>query len=124
MVDFRKVFKFDNILEIMTISVPVSAKNLSADQLVEIYHQFCIAYDFIYNPTDERYLKNQGIRLIRSGSTLEYSPCVNAKFFGEGHDKHTDFWGYTSNTSQLREARRFNMLVAKLFSKGLSDKRT
>jgi len=96
---------------IMTLSIPVPAKILSVDQLVEIFHLFCKAYDIEPDERDGAYFSGQGIRLVNSGSTLDYRPFMGAKFFAVGNDDNTEFWGYTSDDSQPKQAEEFGKLV-------------
>ncbi len=93
----------------MAINIPV--KNLSVDQLVDIFYLFCKAYNIESDERDESFFRNLEIEAVNSGSTIDYRPFMGAKFFVVGHDKYTEFWGYTSDGPQLREEEKFNKLV-------------
>jgi hypothetical protein len=100
----------------MMVSVNLSVRLIDADKLTQIYDCFCRAYSFKCMDIDEIYLKQQGIVILNSGSTLDYRPFMGAKFFAVGDDEHVEFWGYTSDKPQPNEAKKFGKLVEKLFS--------
>jgi hypothetical protein len=95
----------------MPISVPIPAKDVTVDQLVEIFNRFCKAYDFIPNEMDDIYIRYRGHPILVKGGTIDYRPFMGAKFFATGDDKHTEFWGYTSERPQKRKEYEFERLV-------------
>ena len=96
----------------MSIKVQISPKNLSANQLVKIFHLFCKAYDIEPKEYDDRYLRNQGIQKVNSGSTLDYRPFMGAtKFFVVGIGEHIEVWGYASDNPQPKEREEFRKSI-------------
>ena len=96
----------------MPIKVQISPKNLSANQLVKIFHLFCKSYDIEPNGHDDRYLRNQGIQKVNSGSTLDYIPFMGTtKFFVVGIGEHIEVWGYTSDNPQPKEREKFRKSI-------------
>lgn len=98
----------------MSLTIPIPAKKLTIEQLMQVYSKFCEAYNFELNEYDENYLRNQGIKRLQLGSNIDYRPFMGAKFFVIGNDVHTEFSGYTSDEPQPRESKEFERLISKM----------
>jgi hypothetical protein len=101
----------------MAIRIPIPAKNLTVEQLAEIYYRFCKAYKFEADANDEVFLRDRGIKTVNSGSILDYRPFMGAKFFAAGNDRYIKFWGYTSDKPQSEEEKRFERMVVEYLGK-------
>ena len=96
--------------------VPIPAKDLSVDQLIDIFHLFCKAYHIDIEQRgdiDEMYFRYTGIQAIKSGSWIDYRPFMGGKFFANGYREYIQFSGYTSDSPQDKESKEFNTLVRK-----------